>query len=84
MIFLYRVTGILLNKGKMLLSTDDYVDFWVLSGGSVKLFESSEDAIKGEFQEEIGVKIEVFPIIWVSTVDNPGRSILYPSFMVLD
>ncbi len=44
--FLYRVTGILLNKGKMLLSTDDYVDFWVLPDGSVKLFELSEDAIK--------------------------------------
>lgn len=63
--FGYRVTGVLLNQGKVLLSTDDHVDFWVLPGGGVKPFESSEDAIKREFQEEIGVKIEVVRLLWI-------------------
>ena len=42
--FGYRVAGVLLNNGKVLLSTDDQVDFWVLPGGGVKPFESSEEA----------------------------------------
>lgn len=63
--FSYRVAGVLLNQGKVLLSTDDKVDFWVLPGGGVKPFESSEQAIKREFLEEIGVEIEVVRLLWV-------------------
>jgi 8-oxo-dGTP pyrophosphatase MutT (NUDIX family) len=61
----YRVTGVMLNRGKVLLSTDDQVGFWVLPGGSVKPFESSEEAIKREFREEIGVHIEVVRLLWI-------------------
>lgn len=63
--FGYRVAGVLLNKGKVLLSTDDQVDFWVLPGGGVKPFETSENAIIREFQEEIGVKIKVVRLLWI-------------------
>jgi 8-oxo-dGTP pyrophosphatase MutT (NUDIX family) len=61
----YRVAGVMLNRGKVLLSTDKQVDFWVLPGGSVKPFESSEEAIKREFREEIGVEIEVVRLLWI-------------------
>jgi 8-oxo-dGTP pyrophosphatase MutT (NUDIX family) len=61
----YRVAGVMLNRGKVLLSTDEQVDFWVLPGGSVKPFESSEEAIKREFREEIGVEIEVVRLLWI-------------------
>lgn len=61
----YRVAGVMLNRGKVLLSTDDQVDFWVLPGGSVKPFESSDKAIKREFREEIGVEIEVVRLLWI-------------------
>lgn len=63
--FGYRVAGVLLNEEKILLATDDHVDFWVLPGGSVKPFESSTEAIKREFLEEIGVKIEVVRLLWI-------------------
>jgi 8-oxo-dGTP pyrophosphatase MutT (NUDIX family) len=63
--FGYRVAGVLLNKGKVLLCTNDQVDFWVLPGGGVKPFESSEEAIKREFQEEIGIKIKVVRLLWI-------------------
>ena len=63
--FGYRVAGVLLNKGKVLLSTEDQIDCWVLPGGSVKPFESAEEALKREFLEEIGVKIEVIRLLWI-------------------
>ena len=63
--FGFRVAGILIYNGRVLLCTDDLVDFWVLPGGSVNLFESSEDALIREFQEEIGVNIEIERLLWV-------------------
>ncbi len=64
-IFGYRVAGVLVKDGKILLFTDELVDFWVIPGGGVKLFESSEEAIIREFQEEIGVTIAVDRLLWV-------------------
>jgi 8-oxo-dGTP pyrophosphatase MutT (NUDIX family) len=61
----YRVAGVMLNRGRVLLSTDEQVDFWVLPGGSVKPFESSDKAIRREFREEIGVDIEIVRLLWV-------------------
>ena len=63
--FGFRVAGILLKDNKVLLQTDDLVDFWVIPGGSVKPFESSEEAIKREFLEEMGVEIEVGRLLWI-------------------
>jgi 8-oxo-dGTP pyrophosphatase MutT (NUDIX family) len=64
-IYGYRVSGLMLNAGKVLLTSDDQVDFWVLPGGGVKPFESSEKAIKREFLEEIGTKINIVRFLWV-------------------
>jgi len=63
--FAFRVAGILIHDGRVLLSTDDQVDFWVLPGGGVNLFESSEEALVREFREEIGVTIEIERLLWV-------------------
>ncbi|HUU79534.1 MAG TPA: NUDIX domain-containing protein [candidate division Zixibacteria bacterium] len=63
--FCFRVAGILMNKRRILLQTDDLVDFWVIPGGGVKLFESSEQAIKREFQEEMKLKVEVDRLLWI-------------------
>ncbi|NPE09726.1 MAG: NUDIX domain-containing protein [Asgard group archaeon] len=63
--FGYRVAGVLINDGRILLFSDELVDFWVIPGGGVKLFESSEQAIIREFQEEIGVTIAVERLLWV-------------------
>jgi len=61
----YRVAGVIQNKGKILLFTEKLIDFWVLPGGSIKLFESSEEAIKREFKEETGIKIKVERLLWI-------------------
>ncbi|MBK5113516.1 MAG: NUDIX domain-containing protein [Candidatus Heimdallarchaeota archaeon] len=61
----YRVAGVLVKDERVLLFTEGLIDFWVLPGGGVKIFESSEQAIKREFQEEIGVTIAVDRLLWV-------------------
>ena len=61
----YRVAGVLIKDEKILLFTDDFVDSWHIPGGLVKMFESSEQAIKREFQEEIGLDITVERLSWI-------------------
>ena len=63
--FGFRVSGLMLRAGRVLLASDELANFWVLPGGSVKLYESSADALKREFLEEIGVKIELIRLLWV-------------------
>jgi len=40
--FNYRVGGVILCDGKVLLLTEDRFDFWYLPGGRAYLFETSE------------------------------------------
>ena len=50
--FNYRVGGVVLHDSKILLTTEDHLDFWYLPGGRVRLFESSEKALQREITEE--------------------------------
>jgi 8-oxo-dGTP pyrophosphatase MutT (NUDIX family) len=61
----YRVAAVLLNEGKILLFTEELIDCWVLPGGGIKIFESSEEAIKREFKEETGISIKVERLLWI-------------------
>ncbi|MBK5113986.1 MAG: NUDIX domain-containing protein [Candidatus Heimdallarchaeota archaeon] len=61
----YRVAGVLIKDEKILLFTDDLADSWHIPGGLVKIFESSEQAIKREFQEEIRINVTVERLLWV-------------------
>lgn len=57
-IFSYRVAGLLIQNGKILLQKpkdDDYS----LIGGHVARFEATEDTLKREFMEEIHADISV-------------------------
>ncbi len=55
----YRVAGIMVKDGKVLLQADEFNDFWTTPGGGIKMFESSEEALKREFQEELEADITV-------------------------
>ena len=63
--FGFRAAGVMLRDDKVLLQTDDQVDFWVLPGGGVRPFESSEAAVKREFREELGIEIRVLRLLWI-------------------
>ncbi|NHJ87433.1 MAG: NUDIX domain-containing protein, partial [Asgard group archaeon] len=67
----YRVGGVLIRNGKILLQSDPLVKFWVLPGGSPKPFEASDKALIRELKEEIGLQIETERLLFV--IENSGE-----------
>ena len=63
--FVYRVAGIALRPGEVLIHRAETDDFWALPGGRVEFFESSLDTLKREMQEELGVDVHVGRLLWV-------------------
>ena len=61
----YRVAGVCIHDGHVLLHRDDKDDFWVMPGGRPRLFESSLDAHLREMKEEITTHVEVLRLLWV-------------------
>lgn len=60
--FNYRAAGILVNNNQILLQntndTDGYHGYKLI-GGKVKFNESAQSAVKREFIEELGLRIEI-------------------------
>ena len=61
----YRVVGICIHDGHVLLHREEKDDFWVLPGGRPRLFETSRDALVREMEEEIETHVEVLRLLWV-------------------
>lgn len=61
----YRVAGIMIKEGKILLHSDEHNDFWTLPGGAIKPFEAAEDGLKREFQEELDVTITIERLLFL-------------------
>ncbi|MCG8499501.1 MAG: NUDIX hydrolase [Firmicutes bacterium] len=70
-IFSYRVAGILIRDGKVLLQkpTDD--PGYAFPGGHVELGETNEETLIREFKEEIDADIKVKEIKWVAEIFFP-------------
>lgn len=62
--FNYRVGAVLLHEGKVLLLTEPRFDFWYLPGGRAYMFESSDQALIREVQEELGETPKVERLLW--------------------
>lgn len=61
----YRVVGVCIERGHVLLHTEERDDFWVLPGGRPRLHETSHDALAREMEEEIGVRVGVGRLLWI-------------------
>ena len=57
-VFSYRVGGILIHEGKILLQHPKN-DNYAIIGGHVAAMETSMETLKREFEEELHAKIEV-------------------------
>lgn len=57
--FNFRVAGILVHDGKVLLHRIVHEPFWALPGGRVAADEESSKGIQREFQEELGIDVAV-------------------------
>ena len=81
-----RVAGILVKDGKILLVRHEKNDksYWLLPGGGVDFGESAEAALVREFQEEVGLSIQVGKIVLVhdSIPANRHRQVLNLYFLV--
>ncbi|MDV5068763.1 NUDIX hydrolase [Bacillus sp. W1] len=66
--FNYRVGAICKHDNKILILQGDGEDFWYVPGGRVKMLENSEDALKRELAEELGVPMKGKRLIW--SVEN--------------
>ena len=81
-----RVAGILVQDGKILLVRHDKNEqsYWLIPGGGVDFGESAEAALVREYQEEVGLPIEVGPLVLVhdSIPPNHHRQVLNLYFAV--
>lgn len=63
--FTYRVAGIALHNGRVLLNTVQGFDFWFLPGGRCELREAATEALVREMREEMSLEVRVERLLWV-------------------
>ncbi len=54
-----RVGAIILKNGKLLMVTNENVDYFYSVGGRIRLGESAEEAVRREVREETGRDLEI-------------------------
>ncbi|HAT55846.1 MAG TPA: hypothetical protein DCW31_11535 [Lactobacillus sp.] len=65
--FNVRASGMLMKDEKILFHCDNNepTPYFALIGGKVKFGESSQDAIKREYDEEVGIEVKPERLLWV-------------------
>jgi 8-oxo-dGTP pyrophosphatase MutT (NUDIX family) len=64
-VFNYRVAGIWVENGHVLLHRAVNDNHWSLPGGRVAIAEESKSSIKREFLEELNVEIKIERLVWI-------------------
>ena len=59
-----RAAGVLIQGGKILLQRDKNGVEYAVPGGHVQVGEETQNALKREFCEEMGVKIAIKRLLW--------------------
>ena len=74
-VFSYRVAGICVHEGRVLLQTTTGEDrSFAFPGGHVAFGESNADTLIREFREEIGASVRVGELKWVAEIFFPWGS----------
>ena len=63
--FVYRVAGVALHQGRVLLHRSERDDYWTLPGGRGEMLEPSVDTLRREMLEEMGLAVDVGRLAWV-------------------
>lgn len=64
LVFKYRVSGILIQDGKLLAVKINDNKFYCLPGGHVELFEDSRKAVLREFKEETNIDVRIDRLLY--------------------
>jgi ADP-ribose pyrophosphatase YjhB (NUDIX family) len=70
-VFSYRVAGLLIQNGKVLLQRPKDDTAYAIPGGHVALGETNEETLIREFKEEINVNIKVNTLKWIGEIFFP-------------
>jgi ADP-ribose pyrophosphatase YjhB (NUDIX family) len=63
--FNYRVGGIAVADGHVLLQRVEPDHFWVLPGGRPVMMEAARETLRREMREETGLAAEVGRLVWI-------------------
>lgn len=63
--FNYRIVGVAIHDGSVLLHRADHETFWTLPGGRAEHGETAEQTIKREMREELGISVDVVRLLWL-------------------
>jgi len=66
--FLYRVAGVAIRDGRLLIHRFEDESFFCLPGGRVEMGEPAEEALYREMEEELGCQVTISRLLWI--VDN--------------
>jgi ADP-ribose pyrophosphatase YjhB (NUDIX family) len=64
-LFNYRVAGVAIHNGRILLDRNSRNSYWVLPGGHPEMMEPMTDALYREVKEEIGADVEIVRLLWI-------------------
>ena len=62
--FTFRIAGIAIENGMVLLHRSALENFWAMPGGRGELLENSKETLKREMNEEIGIEIKVIRVLY--------------------
>lgn len=63
--FTYRVVGVAIEDGRVLLHRAEGDDFWALPGGRAELLEPAAATLRRELREELEIVVEVVRPLWL-------------------
>ena len=64
--FNYRVAGVAIVDGNVLVHRGENEPFWSLPGGRGEFFEFSKNTLAREMMEELEVPVEVGRLLWIA------------------
>jgi len=64
--FNYRVAGVVSQNDRLLVMKEKHISHYYLPGGRVKLHESAEAALQREFEEELGLPVQIKRPLWLA------------------
>lgn len=62
--FNYRIAGVAIQNGSLLVHQAEGDDFWSLPGGRAEIGESAEQTLGREMEEELGAEVEILRPLW--------------------